>query len=474
MDNFELFEKKMNAAGLGPNVIAAFRRNYDLLAREETGMIAEDEIEPVRDLPRAEDLTPANDLSDGEKDALLRETVVLKLNGGLGTSMGLAKAKSLLPVRGEHTFLDLIARQILHLRETAGSVEEGRPAFVLMNSFSTSDDTREKLTFYPRLGDPERVELMQNRIPKLDVESLRPAEWPRNPELEWCPPGHGDIYTALWSTSKLRELLDAGIRYMFVANADNLGATLDPAILWHFAEKNYPFMMEVCRRTSSDRKGGHLAFDPSTERYLLRESAQTAEEDAEAFQDIDKHKFFNTNNLWLRLDVLHQTLQQNGGWLPLPLIRNKKNVDPRDKTSPEVYQLETAMGAAIASFKNSGALVVPRSRFAPVKTTSDLLAVRSDAYELTEDYRLQLVEKRQGQPPTISLDPEHYKLVDQLDAATPDGPPSLIDCGSLQVQGPWIFPAEAKITGQVSFQNADADTPKTAEPREYRDEGARG
>jgi UDP-N-acetylglucosamine pyrophosphorylase len=473
MDNFELFEKKMTAAGLGPNVIAAFRRNYELLAREETGMIAESDIEPVTELPRAEDLTSSDKLSATEKDGLLRETVVLKLNGGLGTSMGLEKAKSLLPVRGKHTFLDLITRQILHLRETLGSVEESRPAFVLMNSFSTSEDTREALKNYPNIREPELIELLQNRIPKVDAESLRPAEWPHNPELEWCPPGHGDIYTALWSTGKLRELLDAGIRTMFVANADNLGATLDLAILRHFTEKNYPFMMEVCRRTSSDRKGGHLAFDPATGRYLLRESAQTAEEDAEAFQDIDKHKFFNTNNLWLRLDVLYQALEEHGGWLPLPLITNKKTVDPRDKTSPAVYQLETAMGAAIASFNNSGTLVVPRARFAPVKTTSDLLAVRSDAYELTEDYRLRPAQKRRGQPPAISLDPEHYKLVDQLDAATPDGPPSLVDCDALRVWGPWIFPAEAKIVGQVSFQCPDTDAPKHAEAREYRDEEAR-
>jgi UDP-N-acetylglucosamine pyrophosphorylase len=311
---------------------------------------------------------------------------------------------------------------------------------------------------------------MQNRIPKVDAETLRPAEWPHNPEMEWCPPGHGDIYTALWGTGKLQELLDAGIRYMFVANADNLGATLNLAILKYFAGKNYPFMMEVCRRTGSDRKGGHLAFDPQVQRYLLRESAQTAEEDEAQFQDIEKHQFFNTNNLWLRLEVLHRALADHGGWLPLPLIRNKKTLDPRDKTSPPVYQLETAMGAAIASFQDSAALVVPRSRFAPVKTTADLMAVRSDAYELTDDFRLQLVEQRQGRPPLITLDPDHYKLVDQLDKAIPDGPPSLVECGSLQVQGPWIFPPEARMIGQISFQNANPTQPAKAQPQVYQDQ----
>jgi len=169
----------------------------------------------------------------------------------------------------------------------------------------------------------------------------------------------------------------------------------------------------------------------------------------DAFQDITRHRFFNTNNLWLRLDALDAALQKNGGLLPLPVIRNKKTVDPRDKKSPAVYQLETAMGAAIECFDDAGAVVVPRSRFAPVKTTGDLLALRSDAYEITADGRALLAEERHGIPPEIILDQDCFKLVDQLDAALKDGVPSLLKCRRLEVKGPVKFSATDRFEGDV-------------------------
>ncbi len=117
------------------------------------------------------------------------------------------------------------------------------------------------------------------------------------------------------------------------------------------------------------------------------------------------------------------------------MIRNSKTLDPRDPSSPKVYQLETAMGAAIASFEGSGALRVPRTRFAPVKTCDDLLGVRSDAFVLTEDWRVVLRPARRYGVPVISLDPKYYKLIDQMEARFPYGPPSLIECERLTVKG---------------------------------------
>ena len=120
--------------------------------------------------------------------------------------------------------------------------------------------------------------------------------------------------------------------------------------------------------------------------------------------DVNRHSYFNTNNLWFRLDRLKEVLDAGGGILPLPMIVNRKTVNPRDKASAEVFQLETAMGAAIECFSNTGAIDVPRSRFAPVKTTEDLLALRSDAYEVTDDFRLQLKGACAGVPPIVRLD----------------------------------------------------------------------
>ncbi|HEX4644081.1 MAG TPA: UTP--glucose-1-phosphate uridylyltransferase, partial [Verrucomicrobiae bacterium] len=109
------------------------------------------------------------------------QAVVVKLNGGLGTSMGLENAKSLLVIKDGLTFLDFIARQVLHLREA----HRAPLRFLLMNSFSTSGDTLAFLKKYPELGAPETLELMQSSVPKIDAATLKPVSWPANPQLEW-------------------------------------------------------------------------------------------------------------------------------------------------------------------------------------------------------------------------------------------------------------------------------------------------
>ena len=127
---------------------------------------------------------------------------------------------------------------------------------------------------------------------------------------------------------------------------------------------------------------------------MLREIAQTPDEDVDAFQDTSKHRYFNANTIWLNLPRLKETLDAQDGVLGLPMIVNRKTVDPGDKSSPDVIQLETAMGAAIDVFDGAQALHVPRERFIPVKTTNDLLVVRSDAYELDDDFKLVLRTRR--------------------------------------------------------------------------------
>merc|ERR1719162_646649 len=278
--------------------------------------------------------------------------------------------------------------------------------FMLMNSFSTSQDTLNFFeTKYPTLAAEKGLEMMQNKVPKLDATTFESAVCDSNSENEWCPPGHGDLYAALAGSGCLNDLLDEGYKYMFVSNSDNLGATLDLKILTHFAKENSPFMMECCERTENDKKGGHLAIRNSDKQLVLRESAMCAEEDEPAFQDITRHKFFNTNNLWIRLDKLKNLIDKFGGFIPLPLIKNSKNVDPKDDTSQKVVQLETAMGAAIECFEGASAIVVPRTRFAPVKKCNDLLLLRSDAYVVTDDSRIELNPAcAGGKAPIINLD----------------------------------------------------------------------
>ena len=438
----------MEAERLPDVVIRNFRYYYAQLAEGRTGLIPEAEICPVESLPDAETL-PAMLARAGR--SALPKTVLMKLNGGLGTSMGLEKAKSLLAVKDGLTFLDVIARHAL---------ASGVP-LVLMDSYNTRDDSLATLRRYPGLWGRIPLSFLQHKVLKVAQADLSPARWPKEPEMEWCPPGHGDIYPALITSGMLDMLLEAGCESAFVSNADNLGAAIEPAILGYFVENKLPFLMEVTDRTIADRKGGHLARrQPSPGaaegggQLILRESAQCPAEDMELFQDITRHRYFNTNNLWLSLRALKELLVVTDGILGLPMIINKKTVDPRDPSSPPVYQLETAMGAAIALFPGAGALRVPRTRFAPVKTTDDLLAVRSDAYVLTGEWRIVPNPARSLGTPAVSLDPRYYRLVDDLDARFPYGPPSLLECERLSVQGDVRFGRDVVLRGAVEITNS--------------------
>jgi len=416
--------KEMAAGGeVTPAAILAFMGQFDMLVGGATGMMPESELTPAGDMKTLADLP---DYDKAKIGAIIEKTVILKLNGGLGTGMGLDKAKSLLEVVDGKNFLDFTADQLKHQRAEFKSDKLG---FLLMNSFSTSDDTHAALEKYKELGSWENIQMVQNKVPKLLREGFGPSTYEKNPADEWCPPGHGDLYAALLGSGKLDELIAEGKEYVFVSNSDNLGATLDLKLLEYFASEDAGFMMEVAQRTDADKKGGHLA--KKGDGLVLREAAQCAKEDEAAFQDISKHQFFNTNNLWFKLSNVQKVMAEGGGVMPLPMIRNDKTVDPKDDTSSPVYQLETAMGAAIANFGDkSRAVVVDRSRFAPVKKCDDLLNLRSDAYEVTADHRLQLVESRKGLPPTVTLG-DTYKKIAEFDTLVKDGIPSMVGCDSL-------------------------------------------
>lgn len=440
--HFDVFDQRMRAEGLPDIFIHVFAEYYRQLAEGRTGLISESEITQVEALPDAEAL-PARLSQVGE--AALARTAVIKLNGGLGTSMGLEQAKSLLVVKEELTFLDIIVRQALSI---------GVP-LVLMNSFATDGDSLALIDeYYPELRQNNvPLRFVQHKEPKVRQSDLALAVWHQNPQLEWCPPGHGDIYAALVTSGTLEALLAAGYDYAFVANVDNLGAVIDTAILGYFAENRFPFMMEVADRTEMDKKGGHLAVRASDGQLILRESAQCPKEDMAAFQDISRHRYFNTNNLWLNLPALKSVLQERHYNLGLPMILNAKTVDPRDSNSTAVYQLETAMGSAIAVFAGSQALRVPRRRFAPVKTTDDLLAVRSDAYTLTDDFHVVRNSAGRSDQLVVTLDPAYYKFVSELDKRFVHGAPSLIGCRRLRVEGDFRFGRDIVCKGAVRLIN---------------------
>lgn len=436
---------RMRAAGIGVAAMAVFEHNYRALESGADGLIREAEIAPVTDLPSLNNLV--GDAEAGR--AALDQTVIIKLNGGLGTSMGLDRAKMLLPVRDGLSFLDVVVGQVLATRSREGV----RLPLLFMTSFRTDADSRAALAKHPTLpvaGLP--LTFLQNQEPKLFADSLEPARWPADPGLEWCPPGHGDLFTALQGTGLLATLLKQGYRYACVANGDNLGAAPSADLAGWFAASGAPFAMEVCRRTANDRKGGHIARRLADGRMVLRESAMVAPGELDDFTDEHRHPFFNTNTLWFDLCRLSEALDQRDGVLGLPLIRNVKPIDPTVADSPQVVQMETAMGAAIETFAGATAIEVPRSRFLPVKTTNELLLVRSDCYDLDDAFRL---VARSRTVPEIRLDARYYKLIRDFEARI-EHAPSLIDADRLVVEGDWTFAPDVCVVGDVTVTDLGA------------------
>jgi len=438
--NLDKAIQKMQAAGVDSTAIKVFASHYHALVSGATGIIRENDILPVKSLPKLTDI----DVSEEVSTSALQKTVVIKLNGGLGTSMGLDKAKTLLPVRDNKTFLDIMVGQIMHTREKTAA----RLPLIFMNSFRTRSDTAKYLKKHEdiKVGNLP-LDFLQNSNPKIYANDLSPAEWPDDPELEWNPPGHGDVYPALWSTGILDKLIKEGFEYAFISNGDNLGATIDGRIAGWFADSGASFAMEVCRRSVNDRKGGHLAIRKTDGRIILRESAQTAPEEMEHFTDENRYVFFNTNNIWINLHRLHEVLEETDGVLELPLIRNLKTIDPTNPNSPDVIQLESAMGSAIEVFEGATAIEVPRSRFMPVKTTNELLLMRSDAFEIDGDYQLKQKIKTL---PRIELDSHYYKFIDDFDKRF-KVIPSLKDVTSLKVEGDHVFDKPEHLAGDVVF-----------------------
>ncbi len=443
----ELIVRRMREVDSPALLIDSFLRQVRVLTAGETGLLDRSMIEPVGDVA---DSASLGRFGDAGRRAISR-TVMIKLNGGLGTSMGLEKAKSLLSVKRGLTFLDIVAGQVKYIRQATGSSFP----LVLMNSFSTHEDTLAALTAHPELEAGQQgipLTFLQHQVPKLRQDNLRPVDWPADRGREWCPPGHGNIYLALVTSGLLETLLKKGFEYAFVANKDNLGATLDTDILGFFAENRIPFLMEVTDRTEADRKGGHLALSRKGG-LVLRESAQCPREEEAEFQDIQKYRFFNTNNLWVNLKSLKERLEAHQYDLGLPLIVNRKTVDPRNHRSPPVFQLETAMGAAISVFPGAQAVRVPRSRFVPVKTTNDLLALWSDIFVLGDDMHISMQPSRKGRTVVIHLDPRFYSAYTDLEARFPEGAPSLLECDSLKVEGDIRFGRGVVLRGKVHLKN---------------------
>ena len=441
------FALKMRDIGASELQIEAFRRNCVKAFSDKGCFISEDEIAPVGELPTFNQLPT---LSEERNHELLQACAVIKLNGGLATTMGLEGGpKSLVRAHGQSSFLDLTVRQILSKRENLGS--KALP-LILMNSFNTSSQTMESLRkYFDSSEQPVATEIAQSRVPRIEAASLTPYVSSTDPLSEWCTPGHGDLYLSLFVSGLLVELLSHGIKYIFVSNIDNLGAGLDMRIPAWMASQNYPMVMEVSRRCLADRKGGHLAKDVHGT-FVLRESAMCKPEEREYFADIERYRYFNTNNLWFDAEALYRLIASQDGLLDLPVIRNAKILYDNLGKACRVYQVESACGSIISSWPEAQALEVPRQRFVPVKGLSDLMLVRSDLFSIDSDYSIDCIRKDFALP-LISL-PAEVRSLDDLEHMLPYGVPSLRDCTSLTIEGPVVFGKNVKCEGDVKIAAA--------------------
>lgn len=439
---------RMEHRGIHAEAITEFLRRAARVNEGFTGKLHWSEID------RADpgDLKDLDDLEDEALPTDLAKLVVIKLNGGLGTSMGLSCAKTLLPIKGSETFLSIIRRQIELLRTRF----QAPIPLLFMSSIATQSDTLAvpgiaRINAAISGGLP--ASFLQSWVPRLRRDDLMPID-ASTPEDGWCPPGHGDIFLSLKTTGLLDTLLSAGIEVAFISNGDNLGASFNGRILRWFIEEQLDFAMEVTPKTQVDLKGGALFRSRPVNgesRLGLLEIAQVESGHEADFQDVERFPHFNTNNLWLNLKELKKKLETGLG---LPVIVNPKKVE-----GVEVLQLETAMGSAIGSFSNTRGLVVPRTRFAPVKTNADLLVRRSDCYILREsDGALVANSARHLGEPTIVLS-DDYKYLEDFDRLC-KVVPSLIDVGALVVKGPIEFDVPIRLAGKVCLENASSETVK--------------
>ncbi|KAL5292378.1 UGP2 family protein [Megaselia abdita] len=373
------------------------------------------------------ELAPPN---QAEIKAMLEKLVVIKLNGGLGTSMGCHGPKSVIPVRSDLTFLDLTVQQIEHLNKTYNA----NVPLVLMNSFNTDEDTEKIVRKYQGF----KVQIYtfnQSCFPRISRESFLPVakDFDVDSDIEaWYPPGHGDFYESFQKSGLLKQFISEGREYLFLSNIDNLGATVDLNILNMLLTNSKPneFVMEVTDKTRADVKGGTIIqFE---DQLRLLEIAQVPNDHVDDFKSVKTFKFFNTNNIWANLKAIDRVLTDKS--LNMEIIVNNKTLE----NGLRVVQLETAVGAAMKCFHNSIGINVPRSRFLPVKKTSDLLLVMSNLYNMKNGSLVMSPQRMFPTTPLVKLGENHFSKVKEFLGRFANIP-DIIELDHLTVSGDVTF-----------------------------------
>jgi len=435
-------EKKRFEAEMD-NFFALFRRYLN--DRAKGNVIDWNRIAP----PKAEQVVEYADLANSEAVEYLNKLAVVKLNGGLGTSMGCVGPKSVIEVRDGMSFLDLSVRQIEYLNRTY----DVNVPFVLMNSFNTDADTANIIKKY----EGHNIDIMtfnQSKYPRVLKDSLLPAPKSSDSQIsDWYPPGHGDVFESLYNSGILDKLIDRGIEILFLSNADNLGAVVDLRILQHMVDTKAEYIMELTDKTKADVKGGTIIDYEGSVRLL--EIAQVPKEHVNEFKSIKKFKYFNTNNIWMNLRAVKRVVENNE--LAMEIIPNEKSIpaDKKGEADLSVIQLETAVGAAIRHFRNAHGVNVPRRRFLPVKTCSDLMLVKSDLYT-RQHGQLVIDPNRFGPAPLIKLGSD-FKKVSSFQSRIPSIP-KIVELDHLTITGAVNLGRGVTLKGTVIIVATEGST----------------
>ena len=382
-----------------------------------------DKVESIDEVDVIKLNTAKNEINntDTKKSANLNKIAILKLNGGLGTSMGCSAPKSSIIVKNNYTFIDIICKQV----ECLNKEFKSNIPLIFMNSLNTDKITKDLCQKYSNL---DVYHFNQNFLPRLsiglDQTFLEKNEkYNENNKDKFYPPGHGDVYQALIDSGILNKLQSKNIEYLFISNSDNLGATLDLKILDILCMNQIDFLMEVVPKTLADVKGGALIKYEN--KNSLLEVAQVPKDNLEEFHDITKFKYFNTNNIWMKIELL------NTGTPNMDVIYNEKKLD----NNTPCVQLEIAMGSAIKHYDNSKIICVDRERFRPVKKCADLFLIQSNLFSLDQNYNLnQKVEIL----PLVNFS-DKYKYIDDFNKAFPKGIPDISKLTKLHLNEYKIF-----------------------------------
>nr|AJA32484.1 UTP-glucose-1-phosphate uridylyltransferase [Nosema pernyi] len=409
-----------------PKELDEFYKIYTRYLRTKQNKIKWENIGTPKDR-----LVNYNDIDHHTANAhnLLNKLAVLKLNGGLGTTMGCVGPKSAISVRDGKNFIDLVAKQLKFIKK-GYNVEV---PLVLMNSFNTESMTSNLIFRHENI-----LTFNQSKYPRISTDTLLPLSDTEAP-CSYYPPGHGDVFYSLQQSGMLDKLLNEGKEYLFVSNIDNLAATIDLKLLEYFHEQQLEFLMEVTDKTRADIKGGTLIEYEGSLRLL--EIAQVPSSKKSEFTSVRKFKIFNTNSAWINLRALKEKLFY--GTFDLDIIENKKTV--KDES---VIQLETAIGSAIRFFDKSCGVVVPRSRFLPVKSCSDLFLVESNLFVEKNGALLLNPQRVPATVPTIKLLGSNFKKIDSYEKSF-KGIPDLLELDNLTVSGNVTFGKNVTFKGTV-------------------------